>query len=244
MSLKEDIRNKAKEIRDTIFVKKSANSVPSIDTPALTFGGTGLTFPATVLYIDMRGSTKLLNTHQRRVTAKIHMIYYHTICKIAKQDGGEIRSFNGDSLLVFFYGNSVDVTRNAVRSAFRIRFAITDIINKTLTEYTDIDFGIGIDYGEILATKVGLGGNSDNKDLIWIGNAVNRSTKISDECCDPYYVGISASVYGRLEDGLIHYKEQNSYGYEQVCNVWNQSRLVYNDDYEIFYKSSCQIVIS
>lgn len=244
MSLKDDIQRKAREIRDTSFIKKSTNSVPSIDTPALTFGCTGLTFPATVLYIDMRGSTKLLNTHQRRVTAKIHMIYYHTICKIAKQDGGEIRSFNGDSLLVFFYGNSVDVTRQAVRSAFRMRYAITDIINQTLTEYTDIDFGIGIDYGEILATKVGFGGNSDNKDLIWIGNAVNRSTKISDECCEPNYVGISERVYNRLDESLIHYKERNSYGYELVNEVWNQYRLKYNDNYEDYYKSSCQIKIS
>lgn len=50
MSLKDDLIKKAKEIKDTNFVKKTAYSVPAIDTTTLTFGCTGLTFPATVLY--------------------------------------------------------------------------------------------------------------------------------------------------------------------------------------------------
>lgn len=241
MSLKDDLIKKAKEIRNTNFVKKTAYSVPTIDTTTLTFGCTGLTFPATVLYIDMRGSTKLLNTHQRRVTAKIHMMYYEAICRIAKADGGEIRSFNGDSLLVFFYGSGVDVTRKAVCSAFKMRYAITDVINQTLSEYTDINFGIGIDYGEILATKVGLGGNNDNKDLIWIGNAVNRATKISDECSKPYYIGISDCVYSRLDDSLLYYTQTNMFGYDQKINVWSKTSFTYNDKLEALHKSTCHI---
>ena len=82
MTLKEDILTKAKEIRDTNFVKNFTNAVPTISNSKLTFGCTGLTFPATVLYIDMRGSTKVLNLHQRRVVAKIHMTYYHAIVKV------------------------------------------------------------------------------------------------------------------------------------------------------------------
>lgn len=241
MSLKDDLIKKAKDIRDTSFVKKPTGSVPTIDTTTLTFGCTGLTFPATVLYIDMRGSTKLLNTHQRRVTAKIHMMYYEAICRIAKADGGEIRSFNGDSLLVFFYGSGKDVTSRAVRSAFKMRYAITGVINQTLSAYTDINFGIGIDYGEILATKVGLGGNNDNKDLIWIGNAVNRATKISDECSSPYYVGVSACVYSRLDDSLLRYTQKNMFGYSQQMNVWSGTSFMYNERYESMYKSSCQL---
>ena len=116
MSLKDDILTKAKEIKNATFTKKDTYSIPNIDTSSLTFGCTGLNFPATVLYIDMRGSTKVLNTHQRRVVAKIHMTYYHAIVKIAKADGGEIRSFNGDSLLVFFYGTSSEVIKRAVLS--------------------------------------------------------------------------------------------------------------------------------
>lgn len=238
MSLKEDIKNKAREIRYSDFSKKLTNSVPNINTSSLTFGCTGLTFPATVLYIDMRGSTKVLNIHQRRVVAKIHMIYYYAICRIAKYDGGEIRSFNGDSLLVFFYGNGMDITRKAVKSAMKMHYAITQIVNDTLSAYTDIDFGIGIDYGEILATKVGLGGSEDNKDLIWIGNAVNRATKISDECRSPYHIGISDTVYSRLDETLIGHKEKNQWGYVFEKKYWNRYCFDYNNNKEYMFKTN------
>lgn len=243
MSLKSDILAKAKEIKNATFIKKDTDSIPSIDTSLLTFGCTGLNFPATVLYIDMRGSTKVLNTHQRRVVAKIHMTYYHAIVKIAKNDGGEIRSFNGDSLLVFFYGMSVDVARKAVRSAMKMKYAITTIVNETLSDYIDIDFGIGIDCGNILATKVGIGGNNDNKDLIWIGNAVNRSTKISDGCKLPYCIGISNAIYEKLDDSLLHYKKSNQWGFTMTEDAWISSWLRYNDNPETIYKTNCIIEI-
>jgi hypothetical protein len=32
-----------------------------------------------------------------------------------------------------------------------------------------VDFGIGLDDGKIFCTKVGIGGDNNTKDLIWIG---------------------------------------------------------------------------
>jgi adenylate cyclase len=86
MGLKDDIISKAKEIESTKFVVTPVTSVPTIDTSTLTFGCTGLEFEATVLYIDMRGSTKVLNSHQKRVVAKLHMIYYHAVVKVDNSD--------------------------------------------------------------------------------------------------------------------------------------------------------------
>lgn len=241
MSLKSDIKKKSNEIKDSHFVSGSVSFIPTIETSSLTFGSTGLLFPATVLYIDMRGSTEVLNTHQRSVVAKIHMTYYHAIVKVAKDDGGEIRSFNGDSLLVFFYGNSDEVVRKAVCSALRMKYALTQIVNESLENYMDIDFGIGIDCGEILATKVGIGGANENKDLIWIGNAVNRSTRISDSCSDPFYVGISRAVYCKLDERLLHYTKRDYWGDSYRYNVWAERVFEYNNNQERMYQTSCQI---
>lgn len=241
MSLKDDILSKAKEIRNADFKTEIAVSVPTINTSKLTFGCTGLTFDTTVLYIDMRGSTKVLNEHTKKIVAKIHMIYYHAIVKIAKADGGSIRSFNGDSLLVFFRGNGVEITRKAVRSALKMQYAITSIINETLKNYTEIDFGIGIDYGEVLATKVGIGGLDETKDLIWMGNAVNRSTRISDLCNSPYYVGISKVVYDRLDESLLYCNKQSSLGFPQRTTAWTNTVFTYNEKMETMYKTNCNI---
>ena len=238
MALEEDIIAKAKEIEKEVFQKTEVSTVPTIDDSRLTFGCKGLEFEATVLYIDMRGSTAMLNKHQKRTVAKIHMIYYHTIVKIAKATGGEIRSFNGDSLLVFYQGTTKLTLSNAVKAAMQMHYAITDLINETLKNYTDIDFGIGIDDGKILATKVGIGGNDNTKDLILISNAVNKSTKISDKCKNPYYVGISKLVYDNLEDYVKYSTKKNAWGQEEKVNMWHSASFEYNGQHETYYYSS------
>lgn len=188
MGLKADIINKTKEIESETFQVEEVSYVPTISNSKLTFGCKGLEFEATVLYIDMRGSTAVLNTHQKRTVAKIHMLFYHAIVKVAKSTGGEIRSFNGDSLLVFYPGTTKQSLSNAVKAAMQMTYAIKILLNDNLKNYSDIDFGIGIDDGKVLATKVGVGGSDETKDLIWIGNPVNKSTKISDNCKSSYNI--------------------------------------------------------
>ncbi|MFL1684410.1 adenylate/guanylate cyclase domain-containing protein [Coprobacter secundus] len=243
MGLKEDIQKKAKEIEKEIFQVESVSFVPTLSNTKLTFGCKGLEFEATVLYIDMRGSTAILNKHQKRVVAKIHMLYYHAIVKIAKATGGEIRSFNGDSLLVFYQGTTKDSLSTAVKAAMQMKFAIQTLLNDNLKNYTDIDFGIGIDHGKILATKVGIGGTDETKDLIWIGNAVNRATKISDKCQTSYNIGISECIYNNLLDYVKYHEKDNGYFVKQKIDMWSRENLIYNNEYESYYKTNYYWII-
>jgi adenylate cyclase len=238
MSLKDDIISKTKEIEKTTFSVTPVTFVPAIDTKELTFGCTGLEFETTVLYIDMRSSTKVLNSHQKRVVAKLHMIYYHAIVKISKTNGGEIRSFNGDSLLVFFQGTTQTELSIAVKTALQIRYAITNLINENLKNYMDINFGIGLDDGKVLATKVGIGGTDTTKDLIWIGNPVNKSTVISDNSKSPNYVGISKYVYDNLQDYVKFGTQKNFWDQDEKVDIWTSSTFEYNGSTETFYKTS------
>ena len=235
MTLKEDIIKKAKEIESETFQVEEVSYVPTISNSKLTFGCKGLEFEATVLYIDMRGSTAILNTHRKRVVAKLHMLYYHAIVKIAKATGGEIRSFNGDSLLVFYQGTTKQNLSNAVKAAMQMNYAIKVLLNDNLKNYSDIDFGIGIDDGKILATKVGIGGTDETKDLIWIGNAVNKSTKISDKCSSYFNIGISQRVYDNLLDDVK---------YDINNNIWNSCNFIYNGENEVYYKTNYYLEIS
>lgn len=238
MGLKIDIQNKIKEIESEAFVVEQTTSVPTINNSKITFGCKGLEFESTVLYIDMRGSTAVLNKHQKRVVAKIHMSYYHTIVKIAKSTGGEIRSFNGDSLLVFYQGTTKNSLSNAVKAAMQMRYAIVNLINNSLQNYTDIDFGIGIDDGKILATKVGVGGTDETKDLIWIGNPVNKAAKIGDQCKSPAYIGISSYVYDNLEDYVKYGEKDNGVFGKQKVDIWIQHFFIYNEIRETIYTTS------
>lgn len=238
MSLKEDITTKVKEILDTNFEFDEITYVPDISDSKLTFGNKGLQFEGTVLHIDLRGSTKLLNKHNRTTLAKIHKAYFHIIITIAESYGGEIRSFNGDSMLVFFQGTTQRILSNAIVAAMQMKYILSideGGVSTKIKKYTSIDFGIGIDYGKILCAKFGKGGDSNKRDLVWLGNAVNKSVKISDLRNSPYNIGISSIVYGNLLDEVKYIEQTNIFGYKEKIDFWSSGQFTYNDSYETFY---------
>lgn len=74
-----------------------------------------------------------------------------------------------------------------------------------------ISCGIGIDYGKVLLTKVGMYGveKDDSKenetDCVWVGNCTNRASKYSD-LADGGEIFISENVYNKLSS---HLKSEN-----------------------------------
>lgn len=240
MELKEEITSKVKEIMDSEFVVTDISYVPDIYDTMLTFGNTGLRFEATTMFIDMRGSTKILNRHNRRTVAKIHMAYFHTVTKVAKRFGGEVRSFNGDSMLVFFQGTTQKTLSNAVQAAMKMKYMISNSesgINNYLEKYSAIDFGIGIDDGKILATKIGISGEN-NRDIFWVGNAVNKSTRLGDEAQSPNHISISSFVYNNLLDEAKYHIYTDMYGTEHKDNMWDLHSFIYNDQWENYYSTN------
>jgi len=240
MGLKSEITEKVKDILDTNFETEEVTYVPEITNSKLTFGNKGLLFEATVLYIDLRDSTAILNKHNKSTIAKIHKAYLHTTVKIATSLGGDVRSFNGDSVLAFFQGTSKRSLSNAVKAAMQIRYMLAHPesgINTLLAKYSAVDFGIGMDDGKILCVKVGIGGDDNTKDLIWIGNAVNKSVVISDNCKASEYIGISSYVYSNLEDDVKYGTQKNYWGQDEKVDMWKPYQIVYNGKYETFYKT-------
>jgi len=240
MSLLTDINNKVKSILDEKFFTSEVTYVPKLDDTKLTFGNTGLKFTGSSLYIDMRGSTEVLNTHNKTTVAKLHMAFFHTIVKISNNLKGHVRSFNGDSALIFFQGNYKVTISTAVKCAMQIKFAIDDDksgINKLLKKYSKLNFGIGIDHGEILCTKVGVGGEH-NRDLFWIGNAVNKSTVLGDLSKSPNHISISSFVYNNLLDWAKFEKANNFWGDLVDTDMWTYDTFIYNGNNEDYYYTS------
>jgi hypothetical protein len=54
---------------------ENINEVPDIEDAQLTFGLTGKRFNNVCFYIDMRGSTKILEKHNANVVIKIHKAF-------------------------------------------------------------------------------------------------------------------------------------------------------------------------
>ena len=237
MALKDDIKSKVNSILDENFTVTDVSYVPTIGDYQLTFGNTGLKFEATTLFIDMRGSTATLNRHNKTTVAKNHMAYFHTIVKLANANNGHVRSFNGDSALIFFQGTTKGALSNAVKTAMKIKYILsdsTDGINTKLKKYSEVNFGIGVDDGEILCTKVGVGG-AHNRDLFWIGNPVNKSTVIGNECKSPSHIGISSYVYNNLTDEAKFCPLKDMWGNVTNVNMWTHDWFTYNGGLESYY---------
>jgi class 3 adenylate cyclase len=237
MALREDIKFKVNSILDERLVITDVNYVPKLDDPKLTFGNTGLKFTGSSLFIDIRGSTQILNTHNKPVVAKLHMAFFHTIVKIANSLNGNVRSFNGDSSLIFFQGNLKETLSTAVKCAMQIKYMIdhsNDGINEQLKKYSKLNFGIGIDHGNIICTKVGVGGEH-NRDIFWIGNPVNKSTVLGNKSKSPNHIAISKYVYDNLLNWIKYGKRKNDLGQEEDVDIWTLGTFSYNGTSEYFY---------
>lgn len=242
--MKEGIVSKVKEIIDNSFEVTDITDVPDIDDTRLTFGNKGLRFEATTLYIDMRGSTSVLNNHNRTTVAKIHKAYFHTIVTVAKSLGGEVRSFNGDGMLVFFQGTSKITLSNAVESAMKMKWLLSSSdseVKKKMEKFSSVDFGIGIDDGKIVCAKVGIAG-ANNRDLVWVGNAVNKSVKVGDKLHGN--IGISSYVYSNLQDRVKYATEKDMWGNEVQKDMWQSAYFEYNGKQELYYYTTYHWIVN
>lgn len=227
-----------KDITDQVAILLAAGdytiqdsaTIPGPGDNRITFGNTGVRFDAVVLYVDMRGSTAVLNSQKAQSVAKIHKAYLFVATKVIAEKGGQIRSYNGDSILAFFPGAGKEVVTKAIIAAGQIRHMLVGDCAPEFARYRPVDFGIGIDAGKILCVKAGTGRNENHNDLIWLGNAVNRATKLSDSAKGPAHVWASNEVRGLMEQ---HVRVRSGTGQD----MWSQASITYNGVPEAAWKS-------
>ena len=220
--MKADIERQVKELlAPGDYRVYDSQQIPGPGDSRLTFGNTGVRFRAIVLFMDMRGSTRILNAHRPHSVAKIHKAYLYVATKLTAHFGGQIRSYNGDSILAFFPGDDKTSVEKAVMCAMKIKYLLTQVCSGEFDRYSGLDFGIGLDCGQILCVKAGLGRNDNHNDLLWLGNAVNRATVLSDQGKANAHVWISADVRKLLTDRV-------KLGSKGRGDMWKKKSIVYD----------------
>ena len=193
----------------------------------LAFGKSAKQVDLAILFIDMRESTKIMAAIRRTTAARIYKSFLWGISKIAKDNGGEVRSFNGDGVLVAFVGDRK--CNHAVKAAMQMKYFCQVVLKPKTYAYlkdnvkldtTLFDYGIGIDTGTILVVRGGIRGDNNN-DLVWVGDATNMAVKLSGLSSDPYNIRVSKSVYSLLNDDRKVSGGQNMW--EE--RVWNGKTL-------------------
>lgn len=163
---------------------------------------------ASILFVDMRESTKLPEKFNTAQLVKIYRSYIRTVVQAIRYSGGVVRDFMGDGVLAVFIdseeGRSED---KAVRAARYITTAIDKLLNPVLDEAIKhrISCGIGIHTGNISLSKVGMKGKEQQDDaenefgIAWIGNSTNLACKFSGAVGNGT-IFISPSTYSALSD--------------------------------------------
>nr|BDT33784.1 adenylate/guanylate cyclase domain-containing protein [Myxococcus sp. MH1] len=193
MALKDDLKSEVVAIFKTDWKKRAGQQVPEPENIAL--GNDAVELDATVLYADLAESTGLVNDYKAPFAAEIYKTYLVCASRIIKAEGGAITAFDGDRVMGIFIGDSKNTS--AVRSALKINYAVTQIINPSLkaqypTSEYEVRQSVGVDTSTLFAARTGIRGSND---LVWVGRAANYAAKLCSLREGVYTSWITSSVY-------------------------------------------------
>jgi len=147
---------------------------------------------AAVLFVDIRHSTKLMDENTPETMVKIYRTFMRSMVECVRKNGGVTRQFLGDRIMGIFKSlpdDELSASDKAIYAAIDMQTSVDYILNKNYKDEFNnqlISCGIGIDYGNILVTKVGMHGLENNEekedelDFVWVGNATNHASKYAD----------------------------------------------------------------
>lgn len=199
-----------------------AKTIPSVeDVP---FGKQAKKMNLCVFYIDLRHSTDLLFQHEKQTAGKIHKSFLYVVSSTIRHFNGYIRSFNGDGLLAFWPAFQKHQLTSCVHAAMAVKWLLDVELSPQFEQYEKLDFGIGIDWGEVFIARAGLPRDSNNNDLIFMGRCVNFAVAIGDQAKSPYHVEITEDTYNNLDDSGI-YGEVNG----KKTDMWSSGTVKWQD---------------
>lgn len=217
-----ELEDKIKDYTTGDYEIIETKTIPSQENVA--FGKKAYKIKLTAFCIDLRKSTDLLKIHDKETCGKIHKSFLTIATKIITENGGQIRSFNGDSVLAFFPAQYVSDIENAVKTAFQLKWALDIKFSKYFEQFSKLDFCIGIDFGDVLIVKAGLPKNDNNNDLVFLGMCVNYATAIANQGFGPNHIEISDVTYSNLRDGWVY---GTSNGIKQ--NMWTDGKVIWKE---------------
>jgi adenylate cyclase len=199
------------------------------DVEDIEFGKTGRELELAMMFIDIRESTKIVDGFRRVTAAKMYKSFLWGISQIARNNKGELRSFNGDGVLIAFIGDSK--CTNAARAGLQMSWFCSKVLKPKLQAYfqdnaelnnIDFDYGIGIDKGKVLVVRGGIRGDNNN-DLVWVGHATNYAVKLSSFTEEGHHIFISEDVYKNMNNSSKYDEDTNLNMWE--ARIWGQKTL-------------------
>ena len=217
-----ELEDKIKDYISGDYEIIETTTIPSPENVA--FGKKAFKIKLTAFCIDLRKSTDLLKNSDKETCGKIHKSFLTIATKIITENGGQLRSFNGDSVLAFFPGQFKTDIETAVKTAFQLKWALDIKLSKYFEQFSKLDFCIGIDWGDVLIVRAGLPKNDNNNDLVFLGMCVNYATAIANQGYGPNHIEISSVTHSNLSENWIYGTSNNV-----KQNMWTDGKVKWKE---------------
>ena len=134
---------------------------------------------ASVVFVDIKGSTKLVNNATLKAVADVYTYFVRGMDIILDEFGSDYTDVQGDGLFgIFSGGNSLF---RAIACAITMNTTVQTEMPKYIRKYPispgKLTVGIGIDQEEVWARRLGLKARGEN--VVWAGKPVNMASKLS-----------------------------------------------------------------
>jgi adenylate cyclase len=131
---------------------------------------------ASVLFIDLIGSTSLAQQLPPEEMVAMLNEFFSLVVNCAGAEGGWVNKFEGDAALCVFGPPAGDDghARHALRAARSLQAAVRDLV----VRHPGLDAGIGVSTGEVVAGNVGA---EDRFEYTVIGDPVNEAARLSEQ---------------------------------------------------------------
>lgn len=197
MSLSDELVAEVSKIFLDQWSTRDGEKVPESEDVQL--GNDAVKLDGTVLYADISGSTRLVDSSKAHFAAEIYKTFLHCAARIVRNEGGTITAYDGDRIMAVFIGGSKNT--NAARAALRINWARVKVINPAIkAQYKNTAFELqqvtGVDTSSLFVARTGVRGAND---LVWVGRAANHAAKLTELSSD-FPSRITQDVYDHMND--------------------------------------------
>lgn len=171
-----------------------------------------------VLFIDMRHSTKRAKTIGPEKTFTSMHAFIPAMLEVINHHKGYVIDIMGDGIMVFFGGKESEMTKAEAAQVAGLcgrdmLMVLKKVVNKILNEdkIYNITCGVGVDYGDVIVTKIGIDSVYDVKAF---GDCINTASKYADSISDGVIVSEKVKeLWPSSKGGKIKFSLHKSNGY-------------------------------
>jgi adenylate cyclase len=132
----------------------------------------GETREVAILFVDMTASTQLAATRPPTEVVELLNEFFGVVVETVDENGGWVNKFEGDAALAVF-----GAPQECEDAAGKALAAGREMAERLTRELDDVDAGIGISYGSVVAGNIG---GAKRFEYTVIGDAVNEAARLVD----------------------------------------------------------------